>query len=299
MSSLSPVSSDLPSMGSYNKLSKFMGSWPEVAIFRRFGALNAQNLLFLQAELVRLEDQLQSIREDDAQSADLEKKQSHQSWRSLVLAHEQGDASTSQWQKVLEIRDKLKEYNAALLEYRELCKLQTPNQRSLEALREWLARPRCGDYFLRGIEADVWDAGEAEQAADLVSLSEVHVNRDVFSKFLAFYIVPLYHRYFHRRVKKPDDPESGLYSYKESTLMTVTHIVGITLGTLIPTAAIFVLYYVHDMVARLGAILAFSALFSLALAVFTKAKKVEIFAATAAFASVQVVFVGSTNALAG
>lgn len=64
--------------------------------------------------------------------------------------------------------------------------------------------------------------------------------------------------------------------------MTVTHIVGISLGTLIPAAAIFVLYYVHDMVARLGAILAFSALFSLALALFTKAKKVEIFAATAA-----------------
>ncbi|KAA6411901.1 MAG: hypothetical protein FRX48_04051 [Lasallia pustulata] len=171
MSSSSPVSSDQPSMGSYNKLSKFMSSWPEVAIFRRFGALNAQNLLFLQAELVRLEDQLQNIREDDAQSADLEKKLSHQSWRSLVLAHEQGDASTSQWQKVLEIRDKLKEYNAALLEYRELCKLQMPNQRSLEALREWLARPECGDYFLRGIEADVWDADEAEQADDLVSLS--------------------------------------------------------------------------------------------------------------------------------
>lgn len=101
-------------MGSYNKLSKFMSSWPEVAIFRRFGALNAQNLLFLQAELVRLEDQLQNIREDDAQSADLEKKLSHQSWRSLVLAHEQGDASTSQWQKVLEIRDKLKEYSMFL-----------------------------------------------------------------------------------------------------------------------------------------------------------------------------------------
>ena len=64
--------------------------------------------------------------------------------------------------------------------------------------------------------------------------------------------------------------------------MTVTHFIGITLGTLIPTASIFVLYYVNDMVARLLAILAFSALFSIALAVFTKAKKVEIFAATAA-----------------
>lgn len=72
--SLTPVSSEQPSMGSYNKLSKFMGSWPEVAIFRRFGALNAQNLLFMQAELVRLEDELQSIREDDEQSTDLEKK---------------------------------------------------------------------------------------------------------------------------------------------------------------------------------------------------------------------------------
>lgn len=219
----SPVSSEQPSMGSYNKLSKFMGALPEVAIFRRFGALNAQNLLFLQAELVRLEDELQSIREDDAQSADLEKKQSHQSWRSLVLAHEQDEGANSQWRKVLEIRDKLKEYStfptttdsyrggtkpptnptldAALLEYRELCKLQTPNQRSLEALREWLARPRCGDYFLRGIEADVWDADEPEHAADLVAMSEVHVERDVFSKFLAFYVVPLYHRYFHSRVK--------------------------------------------------------------------------------------------------
>lgn len=111
MSDLSPVSSEQASMGSYNKLSKFMGALPEVAIFRRFGALNAQNLLFLQAELVRLEDELQSIREDDAQSGDLEKKQSHQSWRSLVLAHEQDKGANSQWRKVLEIREKLKEYS--------------------------------------------------------------------------------------------------------------------------------------------------------------------------------------------
>lgn len=91
--------------------------------------------------------------------------------------------------------------DAALLEYREICKLQTPNQRSLEALREWLGRPRCGDYFLRGIEADVWDPDEPAHASDLISMSEVHVDRDGFSRFLAFYIVPLYHRYFHSKVK--------------------------------------------------------------------------------------------------
>jgi hypothetical protein len=81
---------------------------------------------------------------------------------------------------------------------------------------------------------------------------------------------------------------------------------------MIPAASIFTLYYVHNMVARLGALLAFSVVFSISLAIFTTAKKAEIFAATAAyvgrcltssawltcisFASVQVVFVGSAGA---
>jgi hypothetical protein len=38
----------------YTKLAIQMGQYSEMAIFRRFGALNAQNLLYLQAELVQL-----------------------------------------------------------------------------------------------------------------------------------------------------------------------------------------------------------------------------------------------------
>ena len=52
-------------MGDYHKFSKFMGSWPTMSIFRRFGTLNAQNILFLQSELVYLEGKnLHSILED-------------------------------------------------------------------------------------------------------------------------------------------------------------------------------------------------------------------------------------------
>ena len=50
------------SVGSYPKLSEFMGSWSDVAIFRRFANLNAENLLFLQAELLHLEQELQDLR---------------------------------------------------------------------------------------------------------------------------------------------------------------------------------------------------------------------------------------------
>ncbi|KAF2104708.1 hypothetical protein NA57DRAFT_70915 [Rhizodiscina lignyota] len=43
--------------------------------------------------------------------------------------------------------------------------------------------------------------------------------------------------------------------------------------------------------------MAFSFIFSTALDIFTTARSVEIFAATAAYASVQVVFVGSTSTI--
>lgn len=56
------------------------------------------------------------------------------------------------------------------------------------------------------------------------------------------------------------------------------------LASLIPAASIFTLYYVTHMVARLGVILAYSALFSFCLALFTTARRIEIFGATAAYA---------------
>ncbi len=43
----------------YTALALLMGRVPEVAIFRRFSTLNARNLLYLQAELVQLEDDLE------------------------------------------------------------------------------------------------------------------------------------------------------------------------------------------------------------------------------------------------
>ena len=41
--------------GDYKKLSRFLGSSPPLTIFRRFGDLNVQNILLLQAELAYLE----------------------------------------------------------------------------------------------------------------------------------------------------------------------------------------------------------------------------------------------------
>jgi hypothetical protein len=94
------------SKGSYSKLSKFMGSWPEMAIFRRFGALNVQNLLFLQAELSHLEYELHRLREDHSRSEDEKRQLSLRCWWDM-----RGDEDSGQLDIVMEIRQKLSEYS--------------------------------------------------------------------------------------------------------------------------------------------------------------------------------------------
>lgn len=68
----------------------------------------------------------------------------------------------------------------------------------------------------------------------------------------------------------------------------------VALSAVLPTLAILVLYFVKDMIQRIGLVILFTAVFAIAMAVFTGAKKIEIFSATAAFAAVEVVYIGST-----
>jgi hypothetical protein len=84
---------------SYAGLAALMAENPEKAILRSFGKLNLLNLLFLQAELVHLEDDLNEAAESDnaAFAGDWSR-----------LAH---DDNGLQWSIVLKIRKVLNEYS--------------------------------------------------------------------------------------------------------------------------------------------------------------------------------------------
>ena len=57
-------------MEGYAKLSSLISTDSEFAMYRKFGALNAQNLLYYQAELISLEADLQELAESDRRSQD-------------------------------------------------------------------------------------------------------------------------------------------------------------------------------------------------------------------------------------
>lgn len=94
-------------MEGYSKLASLMGAYPETLIFRRFGAISAQNLLYLQAELVHLEQRLHECAVANERSGDRsETNLLSKDW--FTLAH--SSEGSEQWYLVLQIRAKLKEY---------------------------------------------------------------------------------------------------------------------------------------------------------------------------------------------
>ena len=94
----------------YLKLSAFQGRFPEVAIFRRFAALNAQNILYMQAELSHLELELNEIIDEDCHSGDVKRMAYGRDWWTLSQASKQ-DESPAQMRKICEIRGKLQVYS--------------------------------------------------------------------------------------------------------------------------------------------------------------------------------------------
>jgi len=113
--------------------------------------------------------------------------------------------------------------------------------------------------------------------------------------WIAANLVTPFHKIVGRYVVDPSDHSAGLYNYSDGAIAKISALVATVLSSVLPIAGVIVLYFVENTLARIGIIAGMTALFSLCLAVLTSAKKSEIFAATAAFSAVLVVFLGSNN----
>jgi hypothetical protein len=94
-------------MTGYERLSRLISTYPELAIYRKFSTLCSKMLLYKQAELQHLENELSIISQIDAR--DPEKSDYTASWEAIKNASEQG-GDDLQKQKILEIDDKMDKY---------------------------------------------------------------------------------------------------------------------------------------------------------------------------------------------
>jgi hypothetical protein len=97
-------------MASYDALSDLVGSHPDLLILRRFGTLNAQILLRMQAELLEIANDMEHIRLHEETSPQTEKRQHSRSWKAAQDAYDTEGQGSWRVAKIKEAEDKLTRY---------------------------------------------------------------------------------------------------------------------------------------------------------------------------------------------
>ncbi|KAI9685350.1 MAG: hypothetical protein M1822_004481 [Bathelium mastoideum] len=288
MASISSENADGLVMG-YPGLGQRMGRIPEQVILRRFSALGAEDLLYQQAELVSLENELHAI-----QRADSEHSGESVDW--TRLRHSSSNRGSEQWELLLKIRAKLKEYNSALLLQSKITGLPKPDIQDLTAVQNFLWSPNMGLAGLIGADATVWGSilNPASYSVDLFSLVATPTlsNEDMVSNFIGKAIVHLFNWSLHV-LDRPGDLLS--LPNIDSILLRFTFLITNVVASLLPVAAISILYSAQSTRARLAIIAGVNFVVALSLTTFTTAKRADVFAVVAAFSAIQAVFIGSNS----
>jgi hypothetical protein len=138
----------------------------------------------------------------------------------------------------------------------------------------------------------------------LACFSTYGKDTDLFSRLLEGTLLDWWHNALGKRMPDPlstaEKPSQDLLGplcyYSDSHVSRIVHTVNTVFASLLPTVPVFVLYYIDSQVARMGAILVMTLIFSSLLTILTNAKRSEVFAAATAFTAVQVVFLSNNNA---
>ncbi|TVY69010.1 hypothetical protein LSUE1_G008007 [Lachnellula suecica] len=259
----------------YPQIANLMSNHEEFAILRNFGNLGMLNLLHMQSELMHLEEKYCKISDDDENNSTIPYRS--RDWWSLT--REDCEGRSEQWDILLEIREKLKDYHEQIARQSSAMSRPKPNHYDLSFFREWLEDSRTGNFPLRGIDRHAWnDIYES----DLIALHP-RETPDHFSRWFINTIVPYFHQVVGWRIKRPLVPNhEKMWSYSDDIILLILDIIGTILASLLPIASIVALYFVASMQARLGILTGFTALFAVCLKLVTGSRKIEIFAATSA-----------------
>ncbi|KAK8246260.1 hypothetical protein HDK90DRAFT_461111 [Phyllosticta capitalensis] len=299
-SATTTVPNELPA--GYPRLAERMGLQPELAIFRRFAFLNKLNILCLQAELSDIEEELKH--QYWAASSPSTENLAATDWCTAIK--NDPDIRTSM---VIEAREKLEKYStsalhtelvgvtltigapvdAAIIQQSKILAMDPPKKMDLDYVQKFIsdANMMGQEHPFSGVDANVWGSihGPNDHAKDIITPYPYH-QKDMFSKmvkkrFFAYGLDKLW-----RSCKIGD-----LEFWDDKVVDRLTFMVSTALASILPVVSIIILYYVESMEARFGVMVVFNILISICLGLFTHARRSEIFAVTAAFSAIQVVFV--------
>ncbi|KAL3418101.1 hypothetical protein PVAG01_09816 [Phlyctema vagabunda] len=260
-------------------------------IYRRFDQLSARNLILLEAEIAELEFLQNKYDREDRYTRDEAAIGSYTDWRKFEqngTMRDDDDKFTypkeaQKMELAMRIRAKLKEYHESLIAHQTLLNSKPPANTTVSAMRNWFWNKRDG-------KADgapkVFGASEArfDDVYDLVAL-RVPADQDRLSEFVVNNFGVLF-------ITETPDGQSTYIS--ERSVARFVAILSSILSAILIFGSITSLYFVHNPYALLGMLGSWTVLFAVVVGWVTSARRDQIFAATAAYAAVLVVFVSGT-----
>ncbi|ORY03043.1 hypothetical protein BCR34DRAFT_676114 [Clohesyomyces aquaticus] len=262
----------------YPKLAGRMGLRPETAVFRRFGALNARCILYLQNDLIELEMKLKEAEAADSCDERGGKKKYAFDYYWLKKSLDKGP-DQNQVNLLLEIMGKLREYNHLLIQQATVLKLKEPDAYDMTDIQHFLSSREMGPRCLIGEDIGVWGSNTKpkDYSPELVCLRP-REDVDYFSRWVGSAAIKSLFKCGCARF----DPHLGAKGIQDRSLSQATFWVTSTIASLIPIVSIVVLACLHSLPARLATIAGFNLLTSVCLTVFTDARRTDVFAVTAA-----------------
>ncbi|KAL8729637.1 MAG: hypothetical protein Q9166_004586 [cf. Caloplaca sp. 2 TL-2023] len=272
----------------YPKVAAFANADPSFLIYRKFGWLHNRLLLYLQDELVALEYKLDRLDQ---------RTFTHENDKKLK-SRRQDFASPSLRRNVIkQIAEKLKEYDEHLLRFQKVQAMRRPTVRNQTSLFN----------FIHNTESLVeTEAKWIREGVDLAAVAREE-EHGWFNGFLEDTLHKISRRATQaifrskeQRIVTGQEKVSLVDAWRlDVALRAVLTVLAAGL-LLVPVVILFELQPANvDEVRRKGGfqiltILFFTLLFSASCSIFTKARRQEVFTATAAYCAVLVVFLGNT-----
>ncbi|CZR63052.1 uncharacterized protein PAC_12949 [Phialocephala subalpina] len=253
-------------------------------IYRRFDELSARNLLFYQAELAELEEQLREYDEDDSKARDESAVECQRDWSEFERSAEEGVVREKRRMVlVMKIREKLEKYHAALAAHQTLLNAPPPSPSTVKALRNWFFNNTSSTKPIDQQIPRLWGASERtyDSIHDLVAL-RVPSDQDRLSNFIQNNFSLLF---------ATSSPDGNTTYISERSVSHFVAIFSTVLAAIMLFGAIISLYIVKNPHALLGMLSGWTVLFAACVGLLTNARRDQIFGATAAYAAVLVVFV--------
>ncbi|KAH6683327.1 hypothetical protein B0J14DRAFT_144737 [Halenospora varia] len=263
----------------YPQTATYINSTDDTVLARRFGDLRARMLLYMEVELTDLESQLaKQDKEDNKKEA----------WKLAHSVHHDNGKGNEEKKSLIEaIKVKLKDYDELLLRDSEIRKLGRPSQRAHRNFMDWIFTQNS--------------IGEEDQQFifhehDFVSLQHYEDSwlDDAMHRFMGYCKRGLLRCIFVTPADKSKTSNPKVHYYSSERLNAVIKIIiALAAATLLLIPVFLFLSVNLTPKTMAGLTLAFAFVFATSISVTTNARRQEVFAATAAYCAVLVVFIGN------